>query len=162
MNRLAAVSLLAAAVAAGACAGNESPTSPDAATRFVIGQDASLARGSGCPKPTPRPSRPVELESLPLSPLPVSTVGVVQVNVLFTNATCETLEMVWVRPNGAQVSYGLLQPGDTNQQETWIGHVWLIKQAHDTPYAVFRIEDYPSGDQEVFLGCTKGKNAVCN
>jgi len=97
-----------------------------------------------------------------MSPLPLSTVGVVQVNVLFTNATCETLEMVWVRPTGVQVSYGSLQPGGTNQQETWIGHVWLIKRADGTPYAVFRIEDHPSGEQEVFLGCTKGKNAFCN
>ena len=35
--------------------------------------------------------------------------------------------MVWVRPTGVQVSYGSLQPGGTNQQDTWIGHVWLIK-----------------------------------
>jgi len=162
MNRLAAVSLFAAAVTAGACARNESPTSPDAATRSVIGQGASLTNTSTCPKPAPRPTRPVQLRSLPMSPLPLSTVGVVQVNVLFTNATCETLEMVWVRPTGVQVSYGSLQPGGTNQQETWIGHVWLIKRADGTPYAVFRIEDHPSGEQEVFLGCTKGKNAFCN
>jgi von Hippel-Lindau disease tumor suppressor protein len=163
MNRLAAVSLFTAVVAAGACATTEAPTSPDAATRAVIGQGAGLAKvPSECPKPAPRPSRPVQLQSLPLDPLPVSTVGVVQVNVLFTNATCEALEMVWVRPTGVQVSYGWLQPGGNNVQLTYVGHVWLIKRTDGTPYAVFRIEDYASGTQEVFLGCAKGKNAVCN
>ena len=82
-------------------------------------------------------------------------------NVLFTNATCQTLGMYWVRPNSEEVLYAVLQPGETNVQDTYVGHVWLFKY-HDTPYAVFRIEDYPSGDQEVFLGCTKGKDAFCN
>ena len=116
---------------------------------------------TSCPKPAPRPARPVELAALPLSPLPLSIVGVTQVNVLFTNATCQTLGMYWVRPNSEEVLYAVLQPGETNVQDTYVGHVWLFKY-HDTPYAVFRIEDYPSGDQEVFLGCTKGKNAFCN
>lgn len=54
------------------------------------------------------------------------------------------------------------EPGGDNQQLTWIGHVWLIKRTDGTSYAVFRIEDHPSGTQEVFLGCAKGKNVVCN
>ena len=164
MNRLAAVSLFIAAIAAGACATSEAPTSPDAASRALVAPGVSMAKTpSGCPKPAPRPSRPVQLTALPLvSPPPTSIVGVTQVNVLFTNATCETLEMVWVRPTGALVSYGLLQPGETNQQESYVGHVWLILQDHQTPYAIFRIEDYPSGAQEVFLGCAKGKYSACN
>jgi hypothetical protein len=162
MNRLAAVSLLAAIAAAGACARSEAPTGPDAATRAVIANGVSLAK-SACPKPTLRPSRPVQLQAIPHDPLPLSTVGVPpQLNVLFTNATCETVEMIWVRATGEQVSYGTLQPGETNVQLTYIGHVWLITRAHGVPYAAFRIEDHPSGDQEVYLGCTKGKNAVCN
>ena len=163
MNRLAAVSLFAAAAIAAACARTASPTSPDAATQAVIGQSAGQARvPSDCLDRAPNPTRPVQLKSLPLEPLPLSTVGVDQVNVLFTNATCEALEMVWVRPNGEQVSYGVLQPGGNNVQLTYVGHVWLIKRTDATPYAVFRIEDYPSGKQEVFLGCPRGKNAVCN
>ena len=149
--------MLAAVVAAAACAKIDSPTGPTGAIR-----EASLGRDpTSCLKAAPRPSRPVELTALPLSPLPLSTVGVTQVNVLFTNATCQTLAMYWVRPNGEQVLYAVLQPGDTNGQDTYVGHVWLFKN-DDTPYAVFRIEDYPSGDQEVFLGCTKGKDAFCN
>ena len=163
MNRLAAVSLFAAAVLAGACATSDAPTSPNAATRTVIGQGAGLAKvPPGCPNPAPHPTRPVQLQSLPLDPVPLSTVGVVQVNVLFTNGTCEPLEMVWVRATGVQQSYGFLQPGGQNVQLTYVGHVWLIKRTDGTAYGVFRIEDYPSGKQEVFLGCAKGKNAVCN
>ena len=162
MKRLAAVSLFAAAVTVGACAGTEAPTGPNALTRPMIGQGAGLGMGqSQCPKPTPRPSRSVQLQALPLEPLPVSTVGVVEVNVKFTNATCEVLEMYWVRPTGVQVLYETLQPGWSNEQLTWIGHVWLIKRVDGTPYAVFRIEDHPSGVQEVYLGCTKGRNAIC-
>lgn len=103
-----------------------------------------------------------QLLSLPLSPVPVSIVGVIQTNVQFTNATYETLEMYWVKPNGDQVFKGLLQPGEFNRQITYVGHVWLIVRDRTTPYGIFRIEDYPLGAQEVYLGCTKGKNAVCN
>jgi len=163
MNTRVAISLLAAAVTAAACVSTESPTSPTGAIRRAAGQGASLAKTeSTCPKPAPRPSRPVELRSLPLDPPQVSTVGSIQVNVLFTNATCEVLHMVWVRPNGEQITYETLQPGGTNEQNTYVGHLWLIKRADETTYAMFRIEDYPSGAQEVFLGCTKGKNAFCN
>ena len=163
MNRLVAVSLFTAAVAASACTATESPTSPDAATRTVIGQGASLANTSTCPKPTPRASRPIQLKAIPHDPVPWSIIGVPPtVNVLFTNATCETLQMIWVRATGVQEPYGTLEPGGTNQQATYIGHVWLFKRTDGTVYAAFRIEDYPSGDQEVFLGCTKGKNAFCN
>jgi hypothetical protein len=162
MNRVAAVSLLAAVIVVGACA-TEAPTGPAVAAQAMIGQGVSLSKGpSTCPKPTPRPTRPVQLQGLSLSPLPLSIVGVTQVNVLFTNATCETLEMVWVRPTGALVSYGQLQPGETNQQDSYVGHVWLIRRADQTPYAVFRIEDQPSGSQEVYLGCAKGRYPACN
>ena len=160
MNRLATVSVITAAVAASACAGTDAPTGPRTAPR--ASQVVVTAQPSTCPKPTPRPSREVQLLALPLSPLPLSIVGVVQTNVLFTNATCEVLEMYWVRPNAEQVFNGTLQPGGTNRQLTYVGHVWLIKRTDGTPYAVFRIEDYPLGAQEVYLGCTKGKNAVCN
>lgn len=161
MNRLAAVSLFAAAVAAGACARADAPTGPGAAMRAVIADGPSLAK-TACPKPTPRPSREVQLLSLPLSEVPVSIVGVIQTNVLFTNATCETLLMYWVRPNGEQVFKGLLEPGDVNRQITYVGHVWLIVRDHTEPYGIFRIEDYAMGMQEVYLGCAKGKITVCN
>ena len=161
MNTRVAVSLFAAVLTAAACMSTESPTGLEAALRGSAG--ASLEKTpSTCPKPAPRPSRPVELRSLPLDPPQVSTVGSIQVNVLFTNATCEVLHMVWVRPNGEEVVYETLQPGGTNEQDTWVGHLWLIKRADETTYAMFRIEDYPSGAQEVFLGCAKGKNAFCN
>jgi hypothetical protein len=104
----------------------------------------------------------VQLLSLPLSPVPVSIVGVIQTNVLFTNATCETLEIYWVRPSGEQVFKGLLQPGEFNPQITYVGHVWRIVRAHTETYGIFRIEDYPPFMQEVYLGCAKGRFAVCN
>ena len=163
MKRLAAVSLFAAAVTVGACAGTEAPTGPNALTRPMIGQGAGLGMGqSQCPKPTPRPSRSVQLQALPLEPLQVSTVGVKEVNVKFTNGTCEVLTMNWVRPTSLEVLYITLQPGETNEQLTWVGHVWMIRRDDESPYAVFRIEDYPSGEQEVYLGCVKGRNAFCN
>ena len=161
VNRLAAVSLVAAAIAAGACASADAPTGPDAGVRAVIAGGPNLAK-SACPKPAPRPSREVQLLSLPLSPVPVSIVGVIQTNVQFTNATCETLEMYWVRLNGEQVFKGLLQPGDNNRQITYVGHVWLIVRAHTEPYGIFRIEDYAPFMQEVYLGCAKGRITVCN
>jgi hypothetical protein len=105
----------------------------------------------------------VQLKSIPYDPVPSSIIGVPpQINVLFTNATCETLQMIWVRATGVQEPWGTLQPGGTNQQDTYIGHVFLFKRLDGTIYAAFRIEDQPSGSQEAFLGCTKGKNAFCN
>ncbi|MDF2775855.1 MAG: beta domain [Geminicoccaceae bacterium] len=164
MNRLVAVSLFAAAaVAIGACARTDAPTGPDAATRAVMGQGASLEKGeSSCPKPTPRPSREVQLEAIPYDPVPMSIPGGAEVNVLFTNATCEVLDMIWVRRDGTLQPYAPLQPGGSSGYTTYVGHAWLFKKADGTPYAAFRIEDHASGAQEVYLGCTKGKNAVCN
>lgn len=83
-------------------------------------------------------------------------------NVLFTNGTCEFLQMYWVRPNGEQVFYHWLEPGANNIQLTWVGHVWLIKRADGTPYAVFRIEEHAYRAQEIFLGCAKRKETFCN
>lgn len=164
MNRLAAVSLFTAAVvAAGACAGREAPTSPDVVTQAVIGQGAGLAMGqSNCPKPAQRPTRSVQLTALPMSPPPVSTVGVVETDVRFTNATCEDLNMYWVKPDGTERFYWPLPAGWYNEQPTYIGHVWVLRRTDGSAYAYFRAEDYAFGVQEAYLGCVKGKNAVCN
>jgi dipeptidyl aminopeptidase/acylaminoacyl peptidase len=44
-----------------------------------------------------------------------------------TNKLDEPLELFWINSAGTERSYGTLKPGETHRQQTYVGHVWLLK-----------------------------------
>jgi dipeptidyl-peptidase 4 len=44
----------------------------------------------------------------------------------FNNRTKQEVEMFWLDPEGKRVSYGRVAPGESAEQGTYAGHVWLL------------------------------------
>ncbi len=63
-----------------------------------------------------------------------------QTEITFVNLTETPLRLFWLNPEGKRVSYGELAPGQTRQQHTFAGHVWLITDLNDEPRAHFEAE----------------------
>jgi len=55
----------------------------------------------------------------------------------FANQMAEAVDLFWVDPEGQRQAYGRVRPGDTRQQPTYAGHVWLVTDAVGNPLGVF-------------------------
>ena len=60
--------------------------------------------------------------------------------VLFVNGTEAEIAYYWVDYEGKEKSYGKIAPGDFVNHQTYVGHVWLIKDVNGQNLAVFRAE----------------------
>ena len=49
--------------------------------------------------------------------------------VRFHNTTAAPVELFWVDGDGERKSYGRVRPGQTTEQHTYAGHVWLVTDA---------------------------------
>ena len=61
--------------------------------------------------------------------------------VLFVNGTEAEITYYWVDYEGNEKSYGKIAPGDFVNHQTYVGHVWLIKDVNGQNLAVFRAEE---------------------
>jgi len=55
----------------------------------------------------------------------------------FANQLDDAVELFWVDTEGRRQSYGRVRPGDTREQNTYAGHVWLVSDAIGTTLGVF-------------------------
>ena len=55
----------------------------------------------------------------------------------FHNATDAPVELFWVDEGGERKPYGRVRPGQTFEQHTYAGHVWLVTDALGTPLGFF-------------------------
>ena len=55
----------------------------------------------------------------------------------FHNATAAPVELFWVDEGGERKAYGRVRPGETKEQHTYAGHVWLVTDSLGNPLGFF-------------------------
>ena len=55
----------------------------------------------------------------------------------FSNTTAAPVELFWVDAGGERKAYGRVRPGDTKEQHTYAGHVWLVTDSLGNPLGFF-------------------------
>ncbi len=65
----------------------------------------------------------------------------VETAIIFVNGTEGDVSYHWIDFNGKEVHYGDVGPGGSANQHTFASHVWVVKDAHGKPLAVFRAEN---------------------
>jgi dipeptidyl-peptidase-4 len=58
--------------------------------------------------------------------------------VLFINQLDEPIELIWIDRQGGERSYATLQPGERHRQNTFAGHLWLIRRPDGGELARYR------------------------
>ncbi len=58
-----------------------------------------------------------------------STMSGEETSIRFINRTDTLAELYWVGPDGKHTPYTSLQPGQSHTQSTFVGHVWVAKEA---------------------------------
>ena len=66
-----------------------------------------------------------------------------QVEVAFINTRAESVELIWIGPDGSQKSYSTLQQDARFSIRTRPGAIWLIRDARQQPLGHFIVEDKP-------------------
>lgn len=74
--------------------------------------------------------------------LHASTAGGAETRIRFENRIREPVKMVWVNTDGDERDYGEVQPGGVFTQNTYAGHVWLVKSRNDLAIAVVTAKPY--------------------
>jgi hypothetical protein len=49
-------------------------------------------------------------------------------SILFENDGAHAIAVMWVNFDGVEVHYATLHPGGTLHQETFLGHVWVVRE----------------------------------
>ena len=101
----------------------------------------------------------VNLEKQNLSSLPSLKSGDndPETAVLFVNGTETEIAYYWVDYEGNEKSYGKIAPDAFVNHQTYIGHVWLIKDVNGNNIAVFRAEER-TGRALVSIGSSSTQN----
>ncbi len=60
-----------------------------------------------------------------------------ETTVRFHNTTTAPVELFWVDDSGERKSYGRVRPGQTMEQHTYAGHVWLVTDSLGNPLGFF-------------------------
>jgi dipeptidyl aminopeptidase/acylaminoacyl peptidase len=58
------------------------------------------------------------------------------------NRTSGDVRVFWLDSNGERQTYGTLRPGETRDQHTYAGHVWLVTDADGRKLGLFQAEEY--------------------
>ncbi len=85
----------------------------------------------------------INLEEQDLNSLPTLKSGDddTETVVLLVNGTETEIASYWIDYEGKEKSYGRIAPGDFVNHQTYVGHVWLIKDVNSRNLAVFRAEE---------------------
>jgi dipeptidyl aminopeptidase/acylaminoacyl peptidase len=60
-----------------------------------------------------------------------------ETTVRFQNATEAVVDLFWVDEAGGRKPYGRIRPGQTVEQHTYVGHVWLVTDSPGSPLGFF-------------------------
>jgi dipeptidyl-peptidase 4 len=61
-------------------------------------------------------------------------------NVVIENRLDQPLEFIWIATDGSVRRYGIVQPGETREQHTYVHHVWLLKSDNGRSLACFEAQ----------------------
>jgi dipeptidyl aminopeptidase/acylaminoacyl peptidase len=64
-------------------------------------------------------------------------------SVRFINRRDQSVRLFWIDRSGQRVAYGEIAAGESREQHTYAGHVWLVTDAEDTTLEVFRATEEP-------------------
>jgi dipeptidyl-peptidase 4 len=63
--------------------------------------------------------------------------------ITFKNTLTRTVRLFWIDSGGTPSQYGEIRPGETHEQPTYVGHVWLCAFAPDDVAGAFVAEGLP-------------------
>jgi dipeptidyl-peptidase 4 len=87
--------------------------------------------------------------SNPLRPLSsdrraaVSLNGGEETRITFVNHLSKDVTLFWIPSEGDPVSYGVLKPGESREQHSYVKHVWLVTHMDGTPLGRYEAEARP-------------------
>ena len=91
-------------------------------------------------KEQPQAARPIAGRTLQEAPRASRRTGE-ETTLTFINRSAAEVKLFWLDPDGQRQSYGILGPGQTRDQHTYAGHVWLVTDADGHRLGVFEAED---------------------
>ncbi len=94
---------------------------------------------------TPTQAKAVEEESLPNlgRPYPSRRTGE-ETSITFINRTSQTVSLFWMDTEGNRRSYGAIEPGQSREQHTFAGHVWVVTSPQGAVVGVFEATEMPA------------------
>ncbi|MCS6775211.1 MAG: prolyl oligopeptidase family serine peptidase [Chloroherpetonaceae bacterium] len=119
------------------------PGGPEHALRIQVGARTFLcALDTYALTPVEEPI--VSARVLPLTrPLASRRTGP-ETHLTFVNRMAQTVTLFWVDTEGRRQSYGTLAPGQSREQHTYAGHVWVIVGEDNRPLIAFEAGDNPT------------------
>jgi dipeptidyl aminopeptidase/acylaminoacyl peptidase len=91
---------------------------------------------------TPLPGRGPAEESLPaLTEIHPSRPGGAESSITFENKTRGPISLFWSSTNGDLVAYGQIAAGESFEQNTFVGHVWVVKNQRGRTLGVYEATD---------------------
>lgn len=81
-----------------------------------------------------------ENDLTPLADLENSIGGSGEIQQTFENRTEQVLKVFWRNSSGQELMYFELKPGESREQHTFIGHVWVFRDQESKPIAAYRAE----------------------
>ena len=85
---------------------------------------------------------PVEMMGVGSTSLPLVPTWIV-----FVNKSKELRKIYWLNFKGDRQLYSQLKPGETADQQTYLGHPWLVTDARENALGVY----YPDGQKRVVV-----------
>lgn len=129
--RLNTTAITLAALALGC--GQTEPTAP----RGPLVSAAEAQRSTAtCPLPPTASTATLRPESYESGPFSSENSNVSTV-VHFSNATCQTVRIIWYDFIGLPVLYNILGPGESYEQPTFLTHPWIVVGDQTGPMGVF-------------------------
>jgi dipeptidyl aminopeptidase/acylaminoacyl peptidase len=95
-------------------------------------------------KPSSAESGAKAREARPDSGRRASRNGGAETNLTFVNRTGATVSLFWLDAAGEKQPYGSLQDGETREQHTFAGHMWLVAGADGRTLAVYEATETPA------------------
>jgi dipeptidyl aminopeptidase/acylaminoacyl peptidase len=134
---------------------NEIEFSEDGTQILLIGPDGRfrLQRDSG--KVTAESTGPANNVTSLFLPVRPSTDGQEDTEIVVENRLDRALTLNWIDSSGGRREYGTVKPGETRNQHTFAGHVWLFSDADGKELGCVRAE---SGGSNVIIDDTVIKN----
>jgi dipeptidyl aminopeptidase/acylaminoacyl peptidase len=116
--------------------------SKDGRTVTLSGLDASWKLDLQSYSLAPQPAGNFEGNRLPAgrAPHPSRNTGA-ETEIKFLNRLDEEVDIFWIDPDGKRVAYGSLRAGESRENHTYAGHVWLVTSRGGNVLAVFQAEE---------------------
>jgi hypothetical protein len=98
----------------------------------------------GSPKPSGNSGRKDSAETLGVASMSTPRIPAL---IVFVNKSKDMRRIYWLDFKGERQRYMELKPGETGNQQTYLGHAWLVTDVQDNALGVY----YPDGQKRVVV-----------